>query len=260
VTYIETNSLLEARKIQEEILQSFSNDFPKYERRADVDKLQFLFQKLPFQLGKKLIYQHLDPDAKSAEIKKAIQLFIRANIITPCYHVTAADLPLKAGIDFNILKIYFLDIGLVNCMHQFSWRDFQEMFEQSFATKGFLAEQFISQHLSYQMNPTGNPETLFWLKDKSTGKAEIDFLVSLNGKVTPIEVKAGKGGRLKSFEVFAREKNILKGYKFSNEYIHKEKIKIVKDSTTTNTCKDTYFEVENWPYYSIEGFIEKLKP
>ncbi len=248
-TYIDTKSLLAVRKIQEEIIQSYSSDFPKYEKRAAVEKLQNIFQTIPFHLGKKVIYQHIDRESKSAQIKKNIELLIQAHLVIPSYHTNASGLPLKAGVDHSVLKVYFLDIGLVNCLHQFSWNDFQELFEKSFVTKGFLAEQFISQHLAYHTNPVGGPETLFWLKDKSSEKAEIDFLISSEQKIIPIEVKAEKGGRLKSLEVFAREKKILKAYKFSNEYFFTEKIKVMDQ---------TFMVVENWPYYAVEGFIRKL--
>lgn len=251
-TYIDTSSFIGVREIQSEILESYYNDFPKYERRAQIEKLNSVFQNIPFHLGKKLIYQKLDSELKSTEIKKCIQLFQRANLITPCYHSLASGQPLRATIDQSVFKIYFLDIGLINAAHKLSWHELDNEFENSFVTKGFLAEQFIAQHLSYSDISMSGPETLFWLKDKTLGKAEIDFLVSITGNITPIEVKAGKGGRLKSFEIFAKEKKninpkITKGIKFSKEYFFTEKIKI---------DEKFLFEIENWPYYSIEGFIK----
>ncbi len=254
-TYIDSKSFLAVREIQNEILQSYYNDFPKYEKRAHLDKLNSIFQNIPFHLGQKVIYQKLDPLLKSADIKKCMVLFQRANLITPCYHTSASDVPLRANIDSTVLKYYFLDIGLVNAVHNFSWSEFDSEFETSFVTKGFLAEQFIAQHLSYYEINMSGPETLFWLKDKTIGKAEIDFLISEASKIVPIEVKAGRGGRLKSFEVFANEKKNIKpkincGIKFSKEYFYNEKLKIEGNE---------FFEVLNWPYYAIEGYIKKIK-
>ncbi len=248
-TYLDTKSLIQVRTIQNEILQSYSNDFPKYEKKSNVEKIQKIFETIPFHLGQKLIYQHIDRDSRVAPIKKTVDLLIKAHLLVPNYHTNASGVPLKASVDHSILKIYFLDIGLVNAAHQLSWDTLENLFNQSFLTKGFLAEQFISQHLAYHTNPLGGPETLFWLKDKSLNKAEIDFVISFENKIIPIEIKAGKGGRLKSFQVFAKEKKIKKGYKFSSEFFNTEKIKIDEKNE---------LQVENWPYYAIEGFIKKF--
>lgn len=245
-TYVETKSFVEVRKIQEEILTAYSIDFPKYEKRAKVDRLNNLFQKIPFYLGKKIIYQHIDQALRGSDIKKVIELFLRAGIVTPCYHTNASGIPLRAGVDQSVFKIYFLDIGLINCAHQIKWDELNTLFEKSFLSKGFLAEQFIAQHLSYYYNTYGNPEALFWLKDKKIEKAEIDFLITVDSRILPIEVKAGKGGRLKSMEVFCKEKSIKKGVKFSAEFFNSDSIRIKNELI----C-----DVDNWPYYAIEGFL-----
>ncbi len=210
-----------------------------------------MFQNLPYHLGKKLIYQKLDPELKSIDIKKCVQLFHKANLITPCYHTSVSGLPLRASVDTTVFKLYFLDIGLINAAHQFQWQDFEKEFESSFVTKGYLAEQFIAQHLCFSEIPMSGPEVLFWLKDKTIGKAEIDFIQVKNGEIIPIEVKAGKGGRLKSFEVFIKEKHtisppIQRGIKFSKEFFYKEQLQL-----------ENTIEIENWPYYAIEGFLSK---
>jgi predicted AAA+ superfamily ATPase len=249
-TFLDTKSFLEVRKVQEEIISAYSMDFPKYEKRAKIDSLNSIFKILPFHLGKKVIYQHFDRNLRSGEIKKSIELFIRANILYPCYHTNATGVPLLATVDHSIFKLYFLDIGLVNCAQQLSWHSLQELFFGSFVSKGFLAEQFIAQHLAYDLNPNQNPELLFWLKDKSVEKAEVDFIVGHNNKIIPIEVKAGKGGRLKSMAVLSETVGIRTGIKFSAEFFHQDKIRI----NGLNVM-----DIENWPYYAVEGFLEKLK-
>ncbi len=249
-TYVDTKSFTEVRKIQNDILTSYTLDFPKYEKRTHLEKLTQIFQKIPFQLGKKIIYQHIERDMKSAEIKKYVEMLRLAHILVPCYHVNATQLPVASTIDHSVLKFYFLDIGLLNAIHKINWDDFNDLFDSSFETKGFLAEQFISQHLAYAYNQNNQPENYFWLKDKDKDKAEIDFIWSHNKKVLPIEVKAAKGNRLKSLQVFAQEKNIDLAIKFSNEYFYDDKVKLAENS---------YLQVKNWPYYAVEGFIAKYK-
>lgn len=250
-TYIETKSFIEVRAIQEEILQTYQEDFPKYGKRINTDRLTSVFKQLSFHLGKKLIYQHLDRESKSIEVKKCIELFIKANIIVPVYHSDANGIPLRSQIDTNVFKIYFLDIGLVNCLHEFSWDGFNKIFDETFSTKGFLAEQFTAQHLAYHLNRKVLPELMYWLRDKNINKAEVDFLTSAHGEIFPLEVKSQSGGKLKSLKVFAEEKNCFKSFKLSKNWFEKETLKM---SDGRN------LEVESWPLYAIEGLIrQKLK-
>ncbi len=250
-TYIETKTLIEVRKTQEEIVQTYQDDFPKYGKRINTERLNSVFKQLPFHLGTKLIYQHLDRESKSIEIKKCIELFIKANIIVPTYHSDANGMPLKSQIDSTVFKIFFLDIGLVNCLHEFSWDGFNRIFDETFSTKGFLAEQFVAQHLAYYLNKRVPPELMYWLRDKNTKKAEIDFLISVKGEIFPIEVKSQNGGKLKSLKVFAEEKNCLNAIKLSKDWFEKETLKISERRS---------LEVDSWPLYAVEGLInEKLK-
>lgn len=248
-TYIETKSFIEVRAIQEEILQTYQEDFPKYAKRINTDRLTNVFKQLTFHLGKKLIYQHLDRESKSIEVKKCIELFIKANIIVPVYHSDANGIPLRSQVDTNVFKIYFLDIGLVNCLHEFSWDGFNKIFDETFSTKGFLAEQFVAQHLAYHLNKKSLPELTYWLRDKNINKAEIDFLTSARGEIVPIEVKSQTGGKLKSLIVFAEEKNCLKSFKLSKKWFEKN---------TLNISEGRILEVDSWPLYAIEGLIRIL--
>jgi len=245
-TYLEAKSFIKVREIQEEILQTYQEDFPKYGKRINTDRLRSIFKQLAYHLGKKLIYQHLDRESKSIEVKKCIELFIKANIIVPVYHSDASGLPLKSQIDSNVFKIYFLDIGLVNCLHEFSWDGFNKVFEDTFSTKGFLAEQFVAQHMAYHLNRMAPPELMYWLRDKNINKAEVDFLSSAKGEIFPIEVKSQSGGKLKSLKIFGEEKNCLKAFKLSKEWFGSEKLKIADGRE---------LEVESWPLYAVEGLI-----
>jgi len=61
-----------------------------------------------------------------------------------------------------------------------------------------MAEQFIAQHLKFINPKNPSPELYYWLYNKRKGAAEIDFIYSHGGEIFPIEVKAGKTGKIKS--------------------------------------------------------------
>ena len=46
------------------------------------------------------------------------------------------------------------------------------------------------------------PELFYWRRRQKNSSAEVDYLVAAAGRVVPVEVKAGKAGRLRSLGVF----------------------------------------------------------
>ena len=63
--------------------------------------------------------------------------------------------------------------------------------------RGALAEQFVGQELVCATDG----ELCYWARDKKGSNAEVDYLVSIDGKLYPIEVKSGKAGSLKSMHM-----------------------------------------------------------
>jgi predicted AAA+ superfamily ATPase len=213
--YSKTHSLVEIREIQQQILQAYMLDFPKYNRRIDTKRMGRIFKNIAFSLGKKISYREIDSESKSREVKRVLELLVDAKVLLPTYHVEASGLPLVSTLDERIIKYYFLDIGLLNCLHQLDPKIFLHDFDHLHVTKGILAEQFIAQHIQYYSGPNVDSELLYWLKDKGAHKAEIDFLVECDGNIWPIEVKSGEGGSLKSLFYFAHEKKVKRAVKFS---------------------------------------------
>jgi predicted AAA+ superfamily ATPase len=73
----------------------------------------------------------------------------------------------------------------------------------------------VAQHLYYKEKGISNPELFYWLRDKQGSSAEVDFVFSKEGNIYPVEVKAGKIGRMKSMEIFVQEKNINHAIRFN---------------------------------------------
>ena len=82
--YKDTGSLLEVDIIKQSILSSYRDDFSKYGRRFNHQRMQKVFQKLPFQIGQKLKYVNLDKNEKSAELKKSMHLLELARVANTC--------------------------------------------------------------------------------------------------------------------------------------------------------------------------------
>ena len=63
--------------------------------------------------------------------------------------------------------------------------------------RGKLAEQFVAQELL----AWHGAELFYWSRDARGSNAEIDYLVVIDGKIYPIEVKSGPSGSLKSLHL-----------------------------------------------------------
>lgn len=89
--------------------------------------------------------------------------------------------------------------------------------------RGYLAEQFVGQEL-LTIKPTYQQSDLFyWEREKVSSAAEVDYVTHVDSQIIPIEVKAGKTGRLKSLQVFLEEKKLPLGVRISQHPLNREK-------------------------------------
>ncbi|MCM2280464.1 MAG: DUF4143 domain-containing protein [Bdellovibrionaceae bacterium] len=212
--YVETKSYNEVRAVQRSIMQTYRDDFPKYSSHALSPRVDEILSRLPHVLGKKIKYTEISSDYQAREIKKVLALLKNARLIHFCYHTNATGLPLQAQADLEVYKVYFLDVGLLNYMMGVSWESLQTYNDSSLLTKGLVAEQFAAQHLAYSQGGLEEPNLFYWLRDKKTQNAEVDFVLAHQGKVAPVEIKSGQGGKLKSLVQFIAEKKVSSAFRF----------------------------------------------
>jgi predicted AAA+ superfamily ATPase len=249
-TYVENKSLVSVRKIQEQILQTYIADFPKYNARIQVERIQRVFASVIQQLGKKIIYQRIDANAQARDTRRIIELLIDARVLLPCLHSDGNSLPLLGEADSSIQKLYFLDVGLMNSLMRLDLETIDLEFENNFNTKGVVPEQFVAQHLAYISGNSRPPELFYWLKDKGSQKGEIDFLLQDKNEIIPVEVKATKGGHLKSLFYFVKEKKKTKTIKISLDEFSTEKIQHKIENSVIEAT------LTNLPLYAVESVLK----
>ncbi len=204
--YIDSNSFESAFDIQNSIFQTYRDDFSKYATGNDLMRLQKILDYLGRGIGEKVKYVNIDRDTQARELQKSMQLLLNAGVIFRAVHSHADGLPLRAQTSDRVFKLYCLDLGLFNRTCNLNFINEKEMLDQRFINEGKLAEQFIAQQLYFSNTPKQKPELHYWLREGYTKNAEVDFLTTNSSRVVPVEVKAGKGGSLKSLIQFALEK------------------------------------------------------
>ena len=81
--------------------------------------------------------------------------------------------------------------------------------------RGLQAEQFVGQELLAYSKPYLQSELFYWDRQKPNSSAEVDYVININDRIIPIEVKAGKTGSLRSMQLFLNEKQYNLGVRLA---------------------------------------------
>lgn len=198
--YMETQSFLEALTLKTKLKESYYNDFSKYTTGIQHQYLTKVLHAAPALVGKSFKYNSIHPTMRAREVKKALEQLQLTQTLSVVPAISTPTLPLQANTKPNKFKLLFLDVGLMN--HNFNITELIIAHDKSLLHWGTLMEQMVGQELlAYQ--PRNMPGELFyWVRDKTGSMAELDYLTTMNNQIIPIEVKAGKTGRLKSLAQF----------------------------------------------------------
>lgn len=186
------------------ILQTYRDDFGKYASYAKLSHLQDVFDKTPSLVGQIYKYSHVNKDVPTREVRGAFDLLVQASVITRILKTSGYSLPLRKEIDEKKFKALFLDIGLMQTSCGLT-KDIALTTDLLSVYSGSVAEQVIGQNLLTLSLPYIRPEVFFWSRDQKSSQAEIDYLLVVNSKIIPVEVKSGKTGSLKSMRFFLQE-------------------------------------------------------
>ena len=194
-------SLLDVRSIQNDLIVAFEQDFAKYPQKMDASILGEIWHSANASVGHQISYAALSREHKGTTNKNALGLLAKARLLRLSRAVSSAVLPFNLDTVVRI-KPYAGDIGLYQAM---AGRPADEvLLERDLLNtyNGALAEQFVAQEIVASI---GGDEPHWWKRDAKNAQAEIDFMVDLDGRVQPIEVKSGSSGSLKSLHQLMKE-------------------------------------------------------
>ncbi len=200
-TYVSSHSLIETAAVHDRLLRAFRDDVPKY-AKGDLQRsnLVQVILALAATVGQQITYTKLiDDDAKRTKL--SVHLAEQAMIVTLARAASPSDLPLGASATSKSLKPIYLDIGLMQ--RACGRTPAQTLKIKNLLTefRGQIAEQFVGQELLAELGGSENENLYFWQRAEKGSTAEVDFLISRNGTIVPIEVKSGSSGRLRSLHL-----------------------------------------------------------
>ena len=241
-----------ALREQKNLLQTYIDDFNKYKKRVDTTRLQKVFRNFPLQVGQKVKYVNIDRLDKAKDLAGSINLLNLARVIYSVKHSNANGVPLGAEVNDSDFKALFIDIGLMQSLLNLRPSDVLNSENLMLINSGSLAEQFVGQHLLHNLEFYEKPELFYWNREKKNSSAEIDYLQQIDGRIIPVEVKAGKTGSLKSLHLFVSEKKVKIALRIYNGAAER-----VSLNTIIPGEEKRNFTLISIPFYLI-GQINKL--
>ena len=200
----EENSLEDVRQVHREIITSYTLDFAKHAKPADIPKLSHIWDSIVEQLArenKKFMFSAIRKSARARDYENAVIWLEDAGLILRAFCVNTPKRPLQASRLKNIFKIYALDVGILGAMANLN-AEILVSGEQLFNEfSGAFTENYAAQ----QLRAVSSPNLQYW-KNKN-GKAEVDFLFEVKGEIYPLEVKAGVNLKSKSLHFFDKKYN-----------------------------------------------------
>lgn len=204
-TYVESKDLERVHVKQLGLVQTYHDDFGKYASKTKHKYMQKILKEAPGMIGNKFTYSRIDPEMKSREIKEALGYLVDAGLLYKVHHTAASGLPLSTLIHEKFFKVIFLDVGLANATSQLAPALFLQK-DLLLLNRGIQAEQFAGQELLAYSKPYMQSELFYWDRQSPSSTAEVDYVINVNERILPIEVKAGKTGSLRSLQLFLTEK------------------------------------------------------
>jgi len=196
--------LLWDKKIISNIVTSYLADMNKYTLNGGESvKIEKVFNAIPASLAresidgerrekKKFKYTHIEKGANKHIFESSIDWLISSKMIYKCTLVNDGQIPLKAYAQENYFKLYLNDVGLLTSLLKFDFADI--LLNREFRFKGGISENYVAQCFASK-----NMDLYYWT---SGNEAEVDFLISNQDGIIPVEVKAGEQTRSRSLNVF----------------------------------------------------------
>ncbi|MEA3386464.1 MAG: AAA family ATPase [Thermodesulfobacteriota bacterium] len=250
--FVETQSYHESEIVKESIIGTYEDDFNKYSSRVNHVRILKVFKKLPLMVGEKFKYVNVDKNERAKNIAEALHVLEMARIVFRINHSACNGVPLGAEVNEKKFKITFLDVGLMVSACGMSMLDIENADNVMMVNSGRLCEQFVGQHLLYLNEYYKKPELYYWAREAKNSSAEVDYVISSGVKIIPVEVKAGKTGRLKSLHQFVKEKNVDLSVR-----INLAQPSIYQESNKVSGGKTIEYKLLSIPFYLI-GQVNRL--
>ncbi|MCM1176329.1 MAG: ATP-binding protein [Clostridium sp.] len=195
--YLDSYNLQEVMAVQQDIIRLYRRDIAQYDpdNKLYINEIFNLIAPELNAKNKRFILKKLNENAKFERYSNSFLWLKNAGVALPVYNVEEPKMPLLLSRSRNLFKLFQNDIGLLAAQYAegIQLRILKGDKDINF---GSIYENAVAQELvAHGIEP-------YYYNSKKRG--ELDFIIELNGKIVPIEVKSGK-----DYEVHRALSNIM---------------------------------------------------
>ena len=211
LAYIDGKNFAASDEAKRRILRLYRDDVSKFAAGYE-EKVYAVFDGIPGQLSRKEKKYKLSSLNRNARFRAYEDSFIWLNeamVVNACFNATDPNVGLALSADHATQKCYMADTGLL-VTHTFMDRSFtdNELYRAILFDKLDVNEGMIMENIVAQMLRRNGHRLYFYSRSDSINREnhmEIDFLITENGKVAPIEVKSSNYRSHSSLDKFRKK-------------------------------------------------------
>lgn len=199
--YARHKDLVALNPIFESLIVSYLDDVEKYAvSNAQAGYIRHAIRASFAEAGNRIKFQGFGKSVyRSREMGEALRALEKALLLHLVFPQTSATLPLQPDLK-KAPRLQVLDTGMLNYFagiqkEIIGTADLDAVYHgamiEHITGQELLARQYSALHGLY-----------FWVREKKTSSAEVDYLCVYDGKLIPVEVKAGADGTLRSLHLF----------------------------------------------------------
>lgn len=183
--YLATNNLQRVVDEQRGIINLYKKDISKYDPTKKL-YIEDIFNLIPSELNaknKRFILKRMNEHFKFERNANSFLWLADAGVALPTYNVEEPRVPLLLSRSRNLFKLFQSDVGLLSSQYA-DGIQLRIIRGDKGINYGSVYENVVAQELR------AHGFDLYYFNSKRQG--ELDFVVELEGRVLPIEVKSGK--------------------------------------------------------------------
>jgi predicted AAA+ superfamily ATPase len=250
--YSENKDLLELSSIFDSLITAYLDDVEKYAgTNAQALHIGHAIRASFGQAGQRIKFEGFgNSPYRSRDMGEALRTLEKALLIELIYPSSDVKLPLLPDYRKSP-RLQVLDTGMLNYFAGIQTEilgtdDLNKVYQ------GTLIEHLVGQELlATQFKSLSALH--FWVREKTTSSAEVDYVVPFEGQLIPVEVKSGAEGKLKSLHMFMDLSPHNMAIRFYAGSLH------ITDAVTPGGKK---YKLLNLPYYlvsQIENYLTWFK-
>lgn len=234
--------------VYDSLIQSFIDDVEKYAiSSAQAVYIRHIIDNVFTEGGTKITFEKFgNSQYRSREMREAFRALEKTMLIRLVYPCTSVEIPAAPSLTRKP-RLQVLDTGLINHARGLMG---ELVFNPNIADthRGIIAEHITGQELLASKFSISN-KLNFWVREKKESSAELDYVLPWQGKLIPIEVKAGSIGKLKSL------------HQYMDRALHNTAVRVYQGEYLVQQAKTIAgkeFTLLNLPFYMVHRIEREL--